>query len=324
MKPLALVLAPLALVAFAAPAVAQDSPTPTTCPNVAVASTQEQATGPADQPVTLTFYSDVQPAKTPDRWTLTRLSPGPVEVLDVRLSTSTATFTVTASVTSTYRVETSGPDGCAPAHADFTRTVTPSTTATPYQDRECPTPVVNYPRVVDTGKDARISISLPGTSPSASYTVRLNRERPNFAVVRTAQTSATGTVFTVRLGETHDFRAVMTETTGPGAECSFGGGTSGLTIAVRPVLAISAVRNSARDYSFTGRVTPGRGQAVTLYRVNANDSRVLTSRSTVRPDGTYRFDRRFTGSGQFGFVATVGNSATNLAGSSPVRPTVIH
>lgn len=77
-----------------------------------------------------------------------------------------------------------------------------------------------------------------------------------------------------------------------------------------------------RDYTFSGRVLPGRAPAVNLYRVEADGRRVLTSRTVGAQDGTYSVRRLFTGSGRFGFQVRVGASSAELAGSSPVRPTV--
>ena len=93
-------------------------------------------------------------------------------------------------------------------------------------------------------------------------------------------------------------------------------------VTVTPHVSIGATRKGPRDYTFTGRVLPGRGQPVALYRVEADGRRVLSARSTVRDDGTYRFDRRFTGTGRFGFVVTSGASRT-AAGESAIRSTLI-
>lgn len=53
---------------------------------------------------------------------------------------------------------------------------------------------------------------------------------------------------------------------------------------------------------------------------------MLTARTAVRRDGTYRIDRRFLGSGRFGFVAVAdpGSSGRYLTAESAVRPTVIY
>ena len=64
---------------------------------------------------------------------------------------------------------------------------------------------------------------------------------------------------------------------------------------------------------------------MTLWRVDtATGRRVLTATSTVGANGLYRFDRRFTGSGRYGFQVDVAATDANLAGRSTVRPTVIH
>jgi hypothetical protein len=94
-------------------------------------------------------------------------------------------------------------------------------------------------------------------------------------------------------------------------------------VTVTPHVSIAATRTGVRDYTFTGRVLPGRGQPVALYRLEADGRRVLSGRSTVRADGTYRFDRRFTGSGRFRFVVASGASRT-AAGESAPRSTLIY
>ena len=85
----------------------------------------------------------------------------------------------------------------------------------------------------------------------------------------------------------------------------------------------AVARNRDPILAVLRRVLPARGQAVTVYRHTA-DARVITGRTVVRPDGTYRFDRRFTGSGEFGFSVATGATDRNLAGQSRVRRTVIH
>jgi hypothetical protein len=95
-------------------------------------------------------------------------------------------------------------------------------------------------------------------------------------------------------------------------------------IQVTPLLTINASRKGPRDYSFTGRVDPGRGQVVTLYRISPAGARVITARARLRADGTFRIDRRFTGSGRFTFRTAVAASNSNLSGTSSNRPTVIY
>lgn len=211
----------------------------------------------------------------------------------------------------------------APAAPALAQTATPTvnTTPTPHTDVACPRVLVDYPRDgVIAGQEATISVKVQFASDDSR--ISLFRRSPTpVTMVRSA--TGTSAIFTVRLRETHQFTASVFDPRG--GRC-MGGGPEyvPLSIPVRPRVTIAATRSAVRSYAFTGRVLPGRGQAVSLYRVNADGSRVLTSRTTVQPDGTYRLDRRFTGSGRFGFVASVGPSATNVAGSSAVRATVIH
>ena len=99
-----------------------------------------------------------------------------------------------------------------------------------------------------------------------------------------------------------------------------------IRVNVVPTLTLGAMRNATRDYTFTGRVVPGRGQLVTLYRTNSDGTgnAVIAAQARVGASGTWRIDRRFTGSGRFGFHASVQSSRSHLAGRSSNRPTVVH
>ena len=142
------------------------------------------------------------------------------------------------------------------------------------------------------------------------------------AVVRSATAEAAGTTtFTVRLGETHRFRVAVTS-----SEPCFDRPVSvDVVVPVRAAVSLAAARTAPRTYAFTGRVRPAEG-TVSLYRVERTGRRVLTARADVGRDGTYRIDRRFTGSGRFGFVAVAdaGSSRRHSGGASRVRPTVVH
>lgn len=103
------------------------------------------------------------------------------------------------------------------------------------------------------------------------------------------------------------------------------GSAPSIVVSVRTRLTLTAVRNAPRDYAFSGRALPVRtGQAVSLYRLAPGGRQVLTSRTTVRADGTWTVVRPFTGSGQFDFVARTSADVVNAAGASNVRPTVVH
>jgi hypothetical protein len=155
-------------------------------------------------------------------------------------------------------------------------------------------------------------------------TAELERSTPApSALVRSDASDAPTVTWTLRLGESHEL-SVQWVTQEPGS-CRPLGRPSGLRqrIDVEPRISIAAKRNAPRDYTFTGRVQPAKAQTVTLYR-HEGTRRVITSQARVGPDGTYRIDRRFLGSGQFGFSVGVRESAAHLAGSSATRPTVIH
>lgn len=196
---------------------------------------------------------------------------------------------------------------------------TPAPTATPPQgDKACPFFTVNASSIVDTGQVATITATLRDGEAPARFALLRVAPAPT-AVVRQSDTATSTVSWDVRLGESHTFEVTASR----GESCIGGTGGVRITASVRPSLSISATRNAARDYTFAGRVLPARGQLVTLYRHDAG-RRIVTAQSRVGSNGLYRFDRRFTGSGRFGFSAGVGQSSTNLAGSSPIRPTVIH
>jgi hypothetical protein len=98
-----------------------------------------------------------------------------------------------------------------------------------------------------------------------------------------------------------------------------------LALGVRTAGGIGAVRNAVRDYTFSGGTLPRRtGRLVSLFRVTSTGSHVLTAQARTDGNGRWAIRRTFTGSGRFGFVARTAADASNLAGTSIVRPTVVH
>jgi hypothetical protein len=99
-----------------------------------------------------------------------------------------------------------------------------------------------------------------------------------------------------------------------------------VVVQVRLVLsALTAVRNGVRDYTFSGRLTPGRqnqGRGVDLlYRSGGGTVR----KAVARISGDRWSARvRFTGNGELTMLARSGNDVVNLGGSSPDRPTRIY
>lgn len=196
-----------------------------------------------------------------------------------------------------------------------------------------PSPTANCPHVefsadryvITSGEvvtiTARRVVNAPDQEPPSAT---LTRRKPQpVTVVRSDTGTATIVTWPLRLGESHDFHVEHPAT---GRNCFPLGRPNGMSLSVEvaPVLTIDAHRAAPRQYTFSGRVQPARAQTVTLYRHTSTGARVLTAQGTVRPDGTYSIGRRFTGSGRFGFSAAVTASSAHLAGSSRVRPTVVH
>ena len=77
---------------------------------------------------------------------------------------------------------------------------------------------------------------------------------------------------------------------------------------------------------FSGDSLPARpgGLIVSLYRVTAEGRQVLTSQTRADDrNGQWRIERRFTGSGRFGFVVRTGQDLQNAPGTSNVRSTLV-
>ena len=96
---------------------------------------------------------------------------------------------------------------------------------------------------------------------------------------------------------------------------------------VRTALTLTAVRNGTRDYTFAGDSLPARqgGLIVSLYRVTESGSQVLTAQTRASAaSGDWAINRKFTGSGRFGFVARTGQDLQNAPGTSNTRSTLIY
>lgn len=210
----------------------------------------------------------------------------------------------------------------APATATATTTTGPTPAPTPSQRTDCgviqgslpdgdAAPLANDP--------ARITL-FPEFGPGRGFD--LTRISPGpVAVVRsdthTVETRDS-TFWILILPETTVLRARMY---GRGEGCADSSFT--YTQPVRARVAIAAFRTATRVYTFSGRVTPARGQTVTLYRHDGS-RKIIAAQTTVQVNGTYRIDRRFTGSGRISFSTAVKDSASSLGNSSAVRPTVVH
>ncbi len=227
---------------------------------------------------------------------------------------ASASLTTQPMVTTTYAANNSGNGGNTVTVRGSTSS--PEPTQTPHADRACPTYKLTRPTApINVGETTTVTATVADGEQPAQFSLTRSAPGP-LAIVRSTEGHVRTVTWTLRLGETHRFAVVASR----GDSCIGGGtGATDFTIPVRPSLTIAATRNAARAYTFTGRVLPGRGQLVTLYR-HDGQRRVITAQSRVQPNGTYRIDRRFTGSGRFGFSVAVSTSSTNLAGSSAVRP----
>jgi hypothetical protein len=197
-------------------------------------------------------------------------------------------------------------------------TVSPTAAITPARAVAACNPQVAIDRtVLVSGQTVNITVfglaagrtmSLEGYSrPSTTVvTFRSNVPAGNDGTVRFAIKPPTNTRYQVR--------AQDCATPGPGGV---------LTVASSP--SINVARLGTRSYRFTGRITPGpqnAGRVIGLYYVSGGRS-VLRARATVRRDGTYSVDVRFSGSGRLTFTFRMGASSFNAAGTSPARPVAI-
>ena len=141
-----------------------------------------------------------------------------------------------------------------------------------------------------------------------------------FRIVRSAEVGANGTAA---------FRIVPPANTRLYAQqrgCTADAARDSVVLNVRTALSIAVERNGVRDYTFTGDSLPARpgGLIVSLYRVTPAGRNVLTAQTRADArNGEWRIDRRFTGSGRFGFVVRTGQDLQNAPGTSNVRSTLI-
>lgn len=289
-RPLALALAALPVLALSAvPASAQGAER---------APAQAATTEPS--PATPTPQSTGTPCPSNPSCDLPGGTPPP--------SSASPTTTTAQSARPSCPVLTPGPDG--PVSPEGCQTPSPAPTNVDVAV-SCPSTSRDYWLV---GPNEPVEVAVTGAADTA--TVDLTRTTPSpVAVVRTGTGDVT---WTVRVPE----RTVLFLE----GQCSDGLRRGGrrISIDVQPTLTLAARRTSPRAYTFTGRVTPGRGQTVGLYRVEDDGRQIATASAVVGPDGTYRIDRRFVGSGRFGFVVRTAENERHRAGTTPVRPTVIH
>jgi hypothetical protein len=95
---------------------------------------------------------------------------------------------------------------------------------------------------------------------------------------------------------------------------------------VRTQLSLNVDRLGKQTYRFFGDSLPARpgGLIISLYRVTDTGRQVLTAQTRAdAQDGEWVINRRFTGTGRFGFVVRTGQDLQNAPGSSNVRSLLI-
>jgi hypothetical protein len=151
------------------------------------------------------------------------------------------------------------------------------------------------------------------------------RPSTEYQLVRSAMTDSSGVAtFTVRPPANTRLKAAQRD-----EDCTdpvFGTAPS-VVLNVRTALTLTATRNGPRDYTFGGDSLPARpgGLVVSLYRVTEDGRQILTAQARASAtSGEWVIDRRFTGSGRFGFVVLTGQDLQNAPGVSNTRSTLIH
>ena len=175
---------------------------------------------------------------------------------------------------------------------------------------------------IDTRTVAGTPAVLAYSTRTATATVTVTRTSPEpVAVVREQQATNGRVEFSFAVAEN---TTLESRTSADDAPCQ----PLVRRISVASRVSINARRNAPRDYTFSGRVFPARGQLVTLRTIPRNNTsnaqpRIIAQGRTDS-NGVYTINRKFTGSGEFFVYAGAGAVPTNTEGTSLGRPTVIH
>ena len=151
------------------------------------------------------------------------------------------------------------------------------------------------------------------------------RPSTEYRLVRSERTNADGiATFTVRPPANTRLKAAQRE-----EDCNepvFGTAPT-VVLNVRTALTLTAQRHGVRDYTFAGDSLPARpdGLIVSLYRITESSGPVLTSQARAdTQNGEWTMNRKFTGTGRFGFVVRTGQDLQNAPGVSSTRSTLIY
>lgn len=175
------------------------------------------------------------------------------------------------------------------------------------------------PSTIVAGRSAAVRVTnLPPNSVVELYAY--TRPSTTYRKVREAEVAGTSTTFpaVVPPRNTRLYAVVQ--------GCPAASQSASVVLNVRTALSLSVKRNGPRSYTFSGDSLPARpgGLLINLYRVTPSGAQVLTAQTRARAvDGEWTINRRFTGSGRFGFVVRTGQDLQNAAGSSTTRPVLI-
>ena len=212
-----------------------------------------------------------------------------------------------------------GETGAAGPSPTPTSTTSPPPGSTPPPATSCATATTTLDRTTITATDI-VGLTVRATPNTTVDLFAYSRPNTTFNRVRTAVVGSDGTVrFAVRPGGNTRLYAQQ-------RGCAVDIARDSKVLLVRTLLTLEVARNGARNYTFSGKAIPQRagGQLISLFRVNPDGSQVLTAQTRASAvNGDWRIDRRFTGSGRFGFVVRTSPDITNAAGSSPVQSVLI-
>ena len=164
---------------------------------------------------------------------------------------------------------------------------------------------------------SRSSVTVTATRNSVVDLLAYSRPSTTFRVVRSAEVGEDGAA---------EFRITPPTNTRLFAQVRGCAASSQVVLNVRTQLSLNVVRNGTRDYTFSGRALPARsgGLIVSLYRVTPSGQQILAAQTRANAaTGQYVINRKFTGSGRFGFVVRTGQDAQNAPGSSNVRSVLV-
>lgn len=200
---------------------------------------------------------------------------------------------------------------------------TPSASPSPHRDCRAGAQVtVEESTITATGAATVTVREIPNTVVDLfAYT----RPSTEYRLARSERTNADGiATFTIRPPANTRLKAAQRE-----EDCTdpvFGTEPS-VVLNVRTALTLTAERNGVRDYTFAGDSLPARpgGLIVSLYRITDSGRQVLTAQARAdAQNGEWTIDRKFTGTGRFGFVVRTGQDLQNAPGVSNTRSTLIY